>query len=83
MMMIEPKQVVEALLRVRLAEVEALALLERLETETLTPEGLLALGPELERACAEAERLAEDTGKVVRRCLALNPTPGPSLPLGF
>lgn len=49
----------------------------------LTTDQLLARLPEIEVALTELNRLADDSQKVVARCLTLPPTPLSRIPTGF
>ena len=83
--MINVKQIVAVLDQLNPVELRGLQLLTELEngTEPLSAEALIELSPELDQACQQTEQLATLSQRVVLRCLALKPVPGPQIPLGF
>jgi hypothetical protein len=77
--------VIAALLSVPPAQVEAFGLLAELlaEPEKMTAETLLFMGPEIQAAEADLDRLARQSQLAVERALKLRPAPAPFLPAGF
>ena len=87
--MITPGQISIALVTLKPADLEATHLLQELhqrqtaEGSELSATDLLAISPRLEAALAEAERLSEQSRRIVRQCLDLKPVPQSKVPLGF
>ena len=53
------------------------------EEGRLTAGALLEMAPDIEAALGQMERLAENSRRILRQCLALKPVPHPKVPLGF
>jgi len=67
-----------------LAAIELVRSLAELELAgNLSADRLLALAPEIEVGLAEIDRIADRSGKVTTRCLALTPVSLPAVPVGF
>lgn len=77
--------VIERLGRTTPAQVEALALLQRLYAGQGPPtiEAMLEQAPAVEAALLQAERIETSSERIVRGCLKLKPTPASSPPAGF
>jgi uncharacterized protein (DUF697 family) len=78
-------RVVAAILTVRPRQVQAVELLHRLYGQSTPPDTatLLQIGPEIEAALRDVQKLGESTRKVVKRCLELSAVPIQSPPDGF
>ncbi len=81
-------QVIERLNQIQPLSVDAIPLIR--ELEPLNAAGqidvarLLQLGPRIEQALVQAERVSDESRRVVERCLELKPVPLPhTVPLGF
>ncbi len=75
----------EMLQRVRLMPyrvVSSVVLLQALEIDS-SPENLIRLGPEIERAAVDASRIARDAQEILLQCLHLISIPSQQPPHGF
>jgi PRTRC genetic system protein C len=86
---VTPRHLIAALYCLNPTEVEAVTLLDQitsLETEVtskLDAMRLLAMTPAIKAALQQAERISNDSQRIVRQCLELTPIPHPKVPLGF
>ena len=86
---VTPRHLIAALHRLHPTEVEAITLLDQItsletgETPKLDAMRLLAMAPTIEAALQQAERISNDSQRIVRQCLDLTPIPHPKVPLGF
>jgi PRTRC genetic system protein C len=80
-------QLLQALDTVQPRRIAAFALTQQITTlvatEQLTPETMLAMGPEIEAALKEAERLSTSGGRITGQILAIPASPHNRVPLGF
>jgi PRTRC genetic system protein C len=53
------------------------------ETSQLSADQLLALASQIEAALGQAERISQQSQRMVAQCLRLTPVPWPKIPLGF
>ncbi|MCB0190391.1 MAG: hypothetical protein KDJ65_00455 [Anaerolineae bacterium] len=86
---VAPRHLIAALQRLHPTEIEAITLLNQItnleteETAKLDAMRLLAMTPAIEAALQQAERISNDSQRIVRQCLELTPIPHPKVPLGF
>ncbi len=80
-------QLLEALDNVQPRRIAACTLTQQLTAlvaaEQLTPETMLAMGPEIEAALQEAERLSSSGVRITGQILAIPASPHNRVPLGF
>lgn len=87
--LVTPRHLIAALYRLNPTEIEAITLLDQIvnleteETSKLDAMRLLAMTPAIETALQQAERISNDSQRIVRQCLELTPIPHPKVPLGF
>ena len=66
------------------ASIQAIETLKELAASgPLSANELLALAPQIEAALQQADRISEQSTRIVARCLLLKPVPHPRVPLGF
>jgi PRTRC genetic system protein C len=86
---VTPRHLITALYHLNPTEVKAITLLDQIasletgETPKLDAMRLLAMTPAIESALQQAERISNDSQRIVRQCLDLTPIPHPKVPLGF
>lgn len=86
---VTPRHLIAALQRLHPTEIEAITLLDQItsleaeEPSKLDAMRLLAMTPAIETALQQAERISNDSQRIVRQCLDLTPIPHPKVPLGF
>lgn len=84
--MINASQIATRLTSLKPSEVQAIRLareIEQGEFGGLPATALLEISPRIEAALAEAERIAEESRRIVRQCLELKSIPHNQVPLGF
>lgn len=69
------------------AALEAPDLLHQLiklnQAQALTVEAVMSMGPKIDRAMVEAERISDQSRRIKERCKKVSPLPHPGVPLGY
>ncbi len=86
---LNPRQLAACLDRLSPTQIRAVKLLDQI-TAIETDEALkwdvarlLTMAPDIETALQQAERISNESQRIVKQCLQLTPVPHPKVPLGF
>ncbi len=86
---LSPRQLVTCLDRLSPTQIRAVELLDQIaaiETDEALRwdvARLLTMAPDIETALQQAERISNESQRIVKQCLQLTPVPHPKVPLGF